>query len=685
MLLRKIKINNIRSYTSEEIEFPIGSTLLSGDIGSGKTSILLAIEFALFGLQPGQRGSSLLKNGENTGGVIIDFVVDGKEITIERNLKRGKSISQDYCAIIIDGEKSEISVTELKDKILDLLEYPKEFAKKQNLLYKFTVNTPQEEMTQIILEDSEVRINTLRHVFGIDKYKKILENLSLLIVKIREEKRIKQALTANLEQDKLGLISKENELETKHYNLVSVEKELFIKTEARKEVEEEKQSIIAKVEEKKDLAKEIDKAHLVLSSKKDLIAENNKATGRIKEAIREIESIKFDENQISENELLITKLKKEKREYSEKNLNITSKISSLNLKNQESESTREKLKRLELCPTCLQDVDPNYKANVFNKLDSDISKNVKLIEELTIEKKEVGDRISKLDYEITMREKELQDLKIMKIRVQEIAERKKRLEEIKNSNVLLERDIDLLTGQIESLKRIVFELSRYDNLFEDIKKRVELAFTEERMADIKVAELKKEIEVFSKQIEETKNRLEKTNILKKEMDYLISLESWLTKNFAAMISFVEKNVMVKLKVEFSKLFNEWFLMLVSENFNAKLRDDFTPVIEQQDYEIDYAYLSGGERTAVALAYRLALNQVINSILSKIKTRDFMILDEPTDGFSDAQLDKMREVLDQLNVGQLIIVSHEQKIEGFVDNVVKLRKLNGISGKSIKNE
>ena len=121
-------------------------------------------------------------------------------------------------------------------------------------------------------------------------------------------------------------------------------------------------------------------------------------------------------------------------------------------------------------------------------------------------------------------------------------------------------------------------------------------------------------------------------------------------------------------------------MLVSDNFNVVLRDDFTPVIEQHDYEIDYAYLSGGERTAVALAYRLALNQVINSVLSKIKTKDLVILDEPTDGFSEQQLDKMREVLEQLNVKQLIIVSHEQKIEGFVENVMRFRKVNGVSGK-----
>jgi len=46
----------------------------------------------------------------------------------------------------------------------------------------------------------------------------------------------------------------------------------------------------------------------------------------------------------------------------------------------------------------------------------------------------------------------------------------------------------------------------------------------------------------------------------------------------------------------------------------------------------------------ALAYRLSLNQVINNLMSTIKTRDLLILDEPTDGFSGEQLDRMRDIL-----------------------------------------
>jgi ubiquinone/menaquinone biosynthesis C-methylase UbiE len=71
--------------------------------------------------------------------------------------------------------------------------------------------------------------------------------------------------------------------------------------------------------------------------------------------------------------------------------------------------------------------------------------------------------------------------------------------------------------------------------------------------------------------------------------------------------------------------------------------------------------------------------VDKEILRLLKVNgNLVILDEPTDGFSAQQLDKMRDVLNQLDVEQLIIVSHEQKIEGFVDNIIRISKDTGIT-------
>ncbi|MEK6912563.1 MAG: hypothetical protein AABX26_01245 [Nanoarchaeota archaeon] len=678
MIIKKITLKNIRSYENQVIDFPEGSTLLSGDIGSGKTSILLGIEFALFGLQPGQRGNSLLKNGEKEGSVFMEFEIEDKKIVVERNLKRGKAISQDSCSITIDGDKRDLSVTELKDKILELLNYPKEFSKKQNLLYKFTVYTPQEEMKQIILEDPETRTNTLRYVFGIDKYKKILENTSILASKLREEKRIKEAVVENMEQDKTVLISKEEEVEAKHYNLVSIEKELFIKKQERKKIQEEKEQILEKIDEKRRLQQEIEKTKLVILNKKDTIAHNNKTAEQLQTQINVLSMIKFDEKNVEELELQIIVLKKEKEKLGEENLKISSEMHSLTGKNQENETIRNKIRHIEICPTCLQNVGPVYRSNVMNKLDSDISGNLKRTEDLTVEKKSVTSNIKKADEQISSKEKQINDLRILKIKLQEIDEKKKRLDEILKSNEVIQKDLELLNSHAELLNKSIFDLNKFDNLFEVKQKQFEDSLRQERNAEIKVAELKKEIEVFSRQIEELRERIKKTDETKKRIDNLVKIEAWLSKDFTSLVSTIEKNVMIKLKVEFSKLFAKWFLMLVSDVFDVRLDDEFTPIIEHQDYEIDYSHLSGGERTAIALAYRLSLNQVVHSLLSQVKTRDLVILDEPTDGFSDQQLDKMRDVLNQMEVKQLIIVSHEQKIESFVENVIRFRKENGIS-------
>lgn len=678
MILKKITLKNIRSYSHQLVEFPEGSTLLSGDIGSGKTSILLGIEFALFGLQPGQRGNSLLRNGEKEGSVVLEFEVDGKKVVVERILKRGKTITQDYCAITVDDEKREFAVTELKDKILEILSYPKEFAKKQNLLYKFTVYTPQEEMKQIITEDPETRVNTLRHVFGIDKYKKIIENTEILTTRLREEKRAKEAMIENLEQDRANLVTKEEELEAKRYNLVSVEKELFLKTDERKKIQEEKDAVSVKIEERRNLLQETEKTKIMIAHKKDTVFTNKNLIEQLESQVKEFSSVKVEESEIKNLEIGISLKKQEKEKLNEENLSITSQISSLKLKNQENDLIRANLGHLEICPTCLQDVDPVYKSNVINRLDSDTASNLNKTKDLTESKKAVIKSISEAEEVVTKKEKEIHALNILKIKIQGSEEKKKRLDDLSKTNTLLQKDIEILSQHLDTLNVSVFDLARFANVFEEKQKQLEDALKKERIADIKVAELKKEIEVFGRQIEELREKITRREEIREKVDHLTKIETWLSKNFIPLITSIEKNVMIKLKVEFSKLFASWFSMLVSDVFDVRLSDDFTPVIEYQDYDIDYSYLSGGERTAIALAYRLSLNQVINSMLSKIKTRELVILDEPTDGFSEQQLDKMRDVLKQLEVKQLIIVSHEQKIEGFVENVIRFKKDAGVS-------
>ncbi|NYT18662.1 MAG: SMC family ATPase, partial [Methanobacteriales archaeon] len=111
--------------------------------------------------------------------------------------------------------------------------------------------------------------------------------------------------------------------------------------------------------------------------------------------------------------------------------------------------------------------------------------------------------------------------------------------------------------------------------------------------------------------------------------------------------------------------------------NALINEDFTPIVEQGGYEQEIDYLSGGEKTSVALAYRLALNSIVQRVSTGIKS-DVLILDEPTDGFSKEQLIKLREILEELECPQIIIVSHEKELESFADQMFRIEKVDGVS-------
>ena len=269
-------------------------------------------------------------------------------------------------------------------------------------------------------------------------------------------------------------------------------------------------------------------------------------------------------------------------------------------------------------------------------------------------------------------------MQLLKLKKETINEKEKRLQDMEKQLLTLQQDMEFLKKHRMSLEKSIAEFDKFQTLFQEKEKELKKIKEEERAAEIKKAEVNKELQYLNNDVAERKKIIDKKEEIKKEAARLKELEYWISEKFIEIILFAEKQVMITLKDEFSRLFSKWFSILVSESLSARINDDFAPIIEQQDYEIEYDALSGCERTAIALAYRLALNQVINDIVSNIKTANLVILDEPTDGFSHQQLNKMRDVLDELNMQQLIIVSHEPQIESFVDNIIKIKKEKGIS-------
>lgn len=681
MIIKKLKIKNIRSYRDLEIDFPIGTTLLSGDIGSGKTSILLALQFALFGLQPGQKGASIIRQGEEFASVSLDIEIDDGIFGIERGLRRSKngSITQEDAVLKIGEETYELSTSELKNKVISLLGYPMEFAKKSDLLYKFTVYSPQEEMKEIINERAEIRLDIIRHIFGVDKYRRIKDNAQILLQEIKDSIKAKEfeIKEINSLREKLS-ISNENKIRvTKNIQdyLVILNKLISDKSIAilsmdkyRKDIEEKNKSDIEKAKIESEL---IGKKNLKSRIEKDISSNKIQISNPVEFSQESLDSVyKF----LAEHKAIVSDL-------NQKLLVLNSKIYALNSKKENSFKIKNDIISMDNCPTCYQNVGDEYKDRMSKKAQYEIEDIQREVEQKLIDKNQLTKDI---DYELELIKKYEQDKAIfernkIKFEHQKIIDTK-----IKSDGIILERIISEISILEKNVEKICLDLKKYDDLrdlYDKEKARFDDVDSRCRSAEVKIAEMKKEEELVGKRIEEIVLEIAGKERIREKSNRLRSLQDWISNHFISMINIAEVNVMTNLRREFSKIFDRWFSILVSDSLSAKISEDFSPIIFNKDYEISYDFLSGGERTAVALAYRLALNKIIKSIMSKVKTKDLLVLDEPTDGFSSEQLGKMREIFNELDIEQVILVSHEQKIEELVDNVIRVKK-DGVS--SIEN-
>lgn len=174
-----------------------------------------------------------------------------------------------------------------------------------------------------------------------------------------------------------------------------------------------------------------------------------------------------------------------------------------------------------------------------------------------------------------------------------------------------------------------------------------------------------QIEVINKKIQDLEEKVDKIN-------FTDQIGVWLTQHFIPSLEQIESQVLISVKEEFNKLFQKWFYLLIEVgDIDVEIDEYFTPIVNQSGYRLEVESLSGGEKTSIALAYRLALNEIIRRML--MLDDNLLILDEPTDGFSKEQLIQIKHVLEELSAAQVIVVSHEKELEGFVETIFRVVK------------
>ena len=550
MLLKSIKLNNIRSYINQKIDFPIGSLLLSGDIGSGKSTILLAIEFALFGSKPSELpAASLLRHGKKEGSVELSFELEGKDIIIKRNLKRGKdTIKQETGYIITDGVKKELSPVEMKSIVFDLLGYPKDLVSKgKDLIYRYTVYTPQEEMKRILLEDKDARLNTLRKVFNIDKYKKIRENTSIFIRSIKEKRKEFEGFISDLEEKKKQLLSMNKEISVLQEKIRDIAPRV---EKARQNVIKKRKKISLyedKINELNQLRKNFDIFELDMNNSLNNHNNNNKKISRLNEQIAEPEKTLEREEIIDANEIKekMQNLEKNIKKLNEESENSRQKLNEYKINKNKSEEIIKKVSEIEKCPLCLQNVGHEHKNSIKDWEIRNIIEAEQNINFYSEKEKEMKNKLDSTDKEREVLRKSESNIELMRLKIQNLKERKEEKRILEKEQVGLKSRI----GEINA-KKIEFgkKINQIKNVEEDykiVKTQLDITLEDEKKLDINKVSLEKESESLNRIVKNLSDEVNKKSEAKEKLNYFVDVQNWMDNYFVSLMGTMERHVMLQ--------------------------------------------------------------------------------------------------------------------------------------------
>lgn len=669
MIIKKLKLENIRSYKDQVVEFPRGKTLFEGDIGSGKSTILMAIEFAFFGLGSEKPGS-LLKAGENEGSVSIIFQSDGKEYTIQRHLiKKRNSFLQGDCALGIGGEVSHYSASEIKEKVLEILDFNEPAdPKAQSVIFRYAIYTPQEEIKSVLALKPDLRLQTLRKAFRLEDYKVTIENTKNLHSEVKSKARDYERDAAEIpkikeKMDQLKLWTEEKSrslvlAQNKQGEIDSLLRDLKRK---REELEKEQLSLMSETGRIQDLNSQIRTSEKEITSATKQIQSIELKMTTIASRIGEARTMENPSNEVVE------VLQRELGSFKDKERVLRDKETTIRSKLQDYDS----ILKERVCPTCDQEIVADSFAEKLKHKQEELREAAGKVTECTSKIEHLEKVLeSKRSYE--QAQAHMNELLRNQTEYLEALENyKSRLQAAKESFVGSSKALAKVTESTQKLSKTEAALGQLKNEIENRDKESKVVSSEIDQGFAQMREWRREKdehEITLKKKEEAKLTADRLN------EHVI----WVQDYFAPTVEAIERQVLMSINQEFDSQFQKWFSMLVEDpGKQAKIDEDFTPIIQQDGIDQDVSFLSGGEKTSVALAYRLSLNNIVRKVSLGMQS-NMLILDEPTDGFSKEQLGRVREILDELECPQMILVSHEKELESFADQIFRVTKSNGVS-------
>ena len=669
MMLKTLELENIRSYDKLKVDFPQGAILFEGGMGSGKSTLLMSIEFALFGLGS-LKGGSLLRLGTKQGSVTLTFEVDGQQYTVHRTLERkGKSVQQGTGYVDEPNGKLSLEPSELKQRILEILHFNEpEDPKAQSWIYRYAVFTPQEEMKAILSYKPDIRLQILRKAFRLEEYKTAQDNADRLCLEIKRKILEFETVAKELEPKKKSLKDRETEKTQKAETLGMHEKK---ETELDGELKKLRDDLQKLQEDKVKLGKlqaEIPQLQRQVNDKngeiKSLSEDSNtaeKKLGELKQKIEPFEKEKRPTTKTAE------QLENSINEFERKE----KKLRSIESKIEAKLDDYAKIEREKKCPTCDRPAD----AKDFHAL----------VEEKKEEKRKAANAVVRCENKLNKTcqlLKNLQKFESNQEKLEQLRKQAKEFKEIVDRNALkikkLKEDVVEFEKSLGQKKKEAEDLKDVQDKIDELDRSIKRTDGELKGVRNDISSLRQRITDLTSEIGGLDKEIKKMEDAKKAAEKLKDFHIWLSEYFTNTLALIEKHVLISINQDFNDQFQKWFTLLVEDpTKDATVDEDFTPNVRQDGYDQDVDFLSGGEKTSIALAYRLALNSLVQQVSVGMKS-NLLILDEPTDGFSKEELYKVREILRELKCPQVIMVSHEAELESFATHILRVSKAGGKS-------
>jgi exonuclease SbcC len=693
MKIEIVQLENIRSHVKSTVPFARGFNCLVGGLGCGKSSILYAIDFALFGDPIGRSYEYLLREGTDNGKVAVQFVQNGKTYKISRGLKRrGKGIGQDFDELkLYEGEnliaslKSE-AVGEQFNAITGL---DKELFReivwvRQEHLKELLDTRPRDRQTRLDelfgLSDYNTAWTNIANyqrdyetekrvyekdpdVVGMEKlnteYNRTVEEFSLVEIELNKAaKRLNEAKKA-LEEADLKL-KKLEEIRQQLEKLRQRETEALVNL---KNLEDTSESLAEKIEAKKNTIENLNQRLNVMETQVKSYKEELSAVGVSPD--QPMEALK---NYLGTFEDQISSLKGEQEAAARGMRDDQKRVSSLSTENR--------------CPLCLQSLSEDYKNNLVQRLQGENDERQKTIDQLQSDIKELQQTKNKANTAFSNLQTAMPRIGDLKIRIDEESQALNELSQEFEGKQRLEKEMH------EQLEALQAEISKLDvSQLEAAKAQKDQAQDQfyTIQSDLRAKEDNKKYLV--KRLDETKERIDQAQQKIERMEKIVKVSE-----IIGGIRDAYRSIQPKLRSEFVKVLRN-FVQQVLDSLvggegslmNVLIDETYTPYVQSEGgVEREVSNLSGGERTLLAIAYRLGLGQLIMQSRTG-HGLSMLLLDEPTEslGREDGSIDRLAEALARFKaIEQIIAVTHSEAFAEKAEHVIRLEKEAGVSTVSI---